>query len=192
MVSRLSQIGAAIAALAVSACGASDRQAPTIDLPLTAPEGTNRIVKDFLEICSLSVNDIDTAIEALDRSFWLVDQSANQTVEMMGGHQSESIRSASFQIIPIDFPHADGVTCQVLNPDAETMPDFAELSNLEGFQGAIEEFGIGPSASRIGRFSAIAPDGYPVTVQLFVRGERFYNLSMTTMRPRQPSESNQE
>ena len=64
------RLGAALAALALTACGASDRQSPSLDLPLSAPNGASGMVADFIEVCSLSMIDRAAAITALSERGW--------------------------------------------------------------------------------------------------------------------------
>lgn len=184
---------AVFAALALTACGSSDRQTPTLDLPLTAPTGADQILTDFIEVCSLSMIDQPAAIRALSQRGWQAPSAGDiQQMAAFGGYASEFENGEQLQIFPIDFPHVEGKTCLISSTNFEAAPDFAPLTRISGLLGEITAYGDGSETGRMGRFSGIGPDGYPLTIQVLNNDDLFFNLSMTVTRPVKPSKSNQE
>ena len=177
----------------LAACGSSDRQTPSLDLPLSAPAGTATIVADFIEVCSLSLVDQAAAIAALNERGWQAP-SADNMLQMaaFGGYASERENGEQMQISSIDFPHVEGVTCQLTSTFVDETPDVSPVARIPGLIGDFKTYGDGSDTGRIGRFSGIGPDGRPVILQTLSTGDIFFNLSMTTTRPVKPSESNQE
>jgi hypothetical protein len=189
----LLKLGAVSAALVLSACGSSDRQTPSLDLPFTAPAGASKVLTDFIEVCSLSMIDRSAAISALDARGWQAPSAGDiQQMAAFGGYASESENGEQLQIISIDFPHVDGVTCLISSTYLDETPDFSPVGEIPGMLGEITSYGDGSDEGQLGRFSGIGPDGYPLTIQVLSNNDLFYNLSMTTTRPVKPSDSNQE
>ena len=187
------KLGAAFAALALTACGSSDRQSPSLDLPLSAPQGVSGVMADFIEVCSLSMTDRTAAISALSERGWQAPSSGDvQQMAAFGGYMSESETGEQLQIYTVDFPHVEGVSCQLTSTYFEEMPNFSALAEIPGLLGDFKSFSNSGDESQLGRFSGIAPNGYPLTVQLITNSDFFYTLIMTTTRPVRPSESNQE
>ena len=185
--------GLAIAVFALGACGASDRQTPTLELPLVAPDGAQGIVADFIEVCSVAMSDQQGAIALLsERDYVVPDASDLVQMAAMGGHMSEDADGNTIQIIPIDFPHVNGVTCNVYGIPLEEMPDVSAVERIAGLQGTMSAMGFGEDRSKLGRFSGIGPDGYPIAVQVMTSDDSFFNLSMTTTRPVDPADTTQE
>jgi len=184
---------AVAAALALAACGSSDRQTPSLDLPLTAPTGADQILTDFIEVCSLSMVDQPGAIGALNERGWQAPSAGDlQQMAAFGGYASEFENGEQLQIFPIEFPHVEGKTCLVSSTYFESVPDFSPLTRIPGLLGDITSYGDDGDSGQIGRFSGIGPDGYPLTIQVLNNDDLFYNLSMTVTRPAKPSKSNQE
>ena len=109
-----------------------------------------------------------------------------------GGYMSESETGEQLQIYTVEFPHVEGVSCQLTSTSVDQQPDFSSLANIPGMLGEFTSYGDGIDESQLGRFSGIAPDGYPLTIQLISNADFFFTLIMTTTRPVRPSESNQE
>ena len=61
----------------LAACSASDRQTPTLELPLVAPDGAKGIVADFIEVCSVAMNDRQGAISLLSERNYVVPDAAD-------------------------------------------------------------------------------------------------------------------
>lgn len=185
---------AAAAALMLTACGSSDRQTPTLDLPLEAPAGASNVVADFVELCSLVMIDQSAAITAISqRDRWKAPSgSILDEAVAFGGFVSEGENGESFQIFSLDFPHVEGVSCQIVGSLPDQHPDLSALADLPGMLGAYQTVGTGDDVSQIGRFSGIGPDGYPVTLQVVSNPNLFFTLAMTSTRPVKPSASNPE
>ncbi len=185
--------GAALTGLALTACGSSDRQTPTLDLPLTAPDGTDGVLADFIDICSLSLVDQPAAIEQLSEREWSVPGgSSMEQVAAFGGHFSENAEGYTIQFVPVDYPHLKGTNCFVVGMPEGELPDLSPLQDIDGLQGTLQSSGFGGDDNQLGRFSGIAPSGYPVTIQAIKTNNRFINLIMTTTRPVKPTDTTQE
>lgn len=190
----LLKLGAVSAALMLAACGSPDRQSPSLDLPLTAPSGASGIVADFIEVCSLSMIDQPAAIRALSERGWQAPSPENmqQMAALGGGFASEGENGEQMQIFSIDYPHVEGVSCQLTSTFVEATPDFSPVAQIPGLLGDFTTYGDGREQGQLGRFSGIGPDGRPVILQVLSTGDIFFNLSMTTTRPVTPSDPNQE
>ncbi len=189
----LLKLGAVSAALMLAACGSPDRQTPSLDLPLTAPASASGIVADFIEVCSLSMIDQPAAIAALSERGWQPPGADSmQQIAAFGGFASEGENGEQMQIFSIDYPHVEGVSCQLTSTFIETIPDFSPMADIPGLIGGFKTYGEGLEQGQLGQFSGIGPNGYPVTVQVLSTGDIFFNLFMTTTRPVKPSDPNQE
>ncbi|MEO1189890.1 MAG: hypothetical protein AAFW60_12545, partial [Pseudomonadota bacterium] len=143
---RTSVLANAVAtALLLTACGSSDRQTPTLDLPLSAPEGTSGVVADFIEICSLAMIDRTAAMTAISgRDAWTAPRGSDlDEAAAFGGFVSEGENGESFQIFQLEFPHVEGVSCQIVGSLPAEDPDVSVITEIPGLQGEVRTVGTG-------------------------------------------------
>src|SRR5262245_44743987 len=158
--------------LLLAACGGAEHR---VALPLTAPDGAHRLVKDFVEICSNALGKPDAAEKLAVERGWTAPADAVDAMKAAGVTVFEDAQSnAILQIVSLNYPQQQGKTCSVIAPQAipaEVMPDkIGATKGLEGSYSVIE----GPNQDKVGRgmWSFVGPDGNVVTINVTATGER--------------------
>lgn len=194
-VSCLPAVLASLAGLALGAC-APGAAKPTTDLPFAAPEGASDLVRDFVEICSSALADPARVGGVLAERGWEVSSLSDDANMMMGiiGADHPTL-NLMLQVIPFDYPHVQGTGCSISGYDFDDIEsiDLSGLDNIPGFLGDMRQFGRASSAMKLGRWSAIAPDGEPITMTANLMLEsNFLNLNMNHARRVTPDADNKQ
>ncbi len=164
---------AALAALALGACGGPGRadgavrQVQTLELPLAAPDGSQPLVADFIEVCSAAMDDTVKGAAALSRrAGWSVSRSEAAGMAIAGVLVAEhEATGAQLQIIPGDYPHLAVVSCQMNAFPRSGGPEPADLSleafaALDGFLGGVRTVAMpGEEGMTVARYSGVAANG---------------------------------
>ena len=164
--------------------------APTTSLPIAAPAGASNIVAEFVEVCSAAIKDGIQIGGLLAERGWQVSGGPDDVdglVGILGAEHPEL--DLTLQLIPLDYPHLKGTGCSMsgYNVLNITAADLTGLNDLPGFPGSMRDYGRSPDAMTMGRWSAIAPDGEPITVNAtFMADAKFLNLNMNHTRRVQP------
>jgi len=195
-----------IAALTLAACGGAGDGArkPTVELPLVAPEGANPIIADFIEICSASLYDGEQFLNALQsKPDWKpkpMDDMSPAEMAIAAELDSRSAeRDGSQDILRLDnievsFPHLEGRFCALIAFDAMGIDgvdanDLTVLGEIPGFLGSHRTLNAYGETAFIGRWSAIGPDGHPITLRADMRPPGDYvSATLATSRPSNPSD----
>ena len=160
----------AFVVLTLAACGAAGdvgKQAPTLELPLTAPENTPQLVADFIEICSVAMDDPVKGAAALGRrEGWSTDGAQGAGMALAGLSMAEhDDTGVQIQIVPSDFPHLETVNCQLNAFPRDGVLDEVDLSpevfgDIEGFIGDVRTLPM-PEGGRMmaARYSGVAANG---------------------------------
>ncbi|MGB3625915.1 MAG: hypothetical protein WA989_08800 [Henriciella sp.] len=183
------------ALLALGACGGAESGLdPTLGESLPEVEQDGSMVKEFIAICGDIVIDEMAPASALEGFDW--EQPVGATMAQMaaiGGFAAEKSEAAlSLQVMPVDFPHLQGVNCTISTMDPMTV-DMASLDpfeSLEGFDGGVRMVGAGRDRTELGRYSGVARDGAVVTINAMrFEDGRFMTLSMSKSKPVDPAGS---
>lgn len=185
---------ASAAAFALSACGGSPGPAPTLGASAPEVEQDGSLVAEFIAICGDIVIDSAAPASAVQAFEWERPVATDmEQMAAMGGYAAEKPDGAvTLQVIPLDFPHLQGMSCTISALDPMTVDAAAldPLETLEGFLGGVEWVGSGTDRTELGRFSAVAEDGAVVTINVMrFEDGRFMTLSMTRSKPVAPSGS---
>jgi hypothetical protein len=175
-----------LSGLLIAACGGAE---PRVAMPLTAPDGAHRLVKDFVEICSSALVKSDDAEKlAADRG-WTAPADAIKAMKAAGMMVFEDNQGAILQVASLNYPHQEGKSCFVVAPfvtPAELEPEkIGATKGLQGGYSVIE----GPGPDKVGRglWSFVGPDGDVVTISVTATGERIVQMNMNTSRRISPS-----
>jgi hypothetical protein len=170
-----------VTAMALAACGAGEER---VAMPLTAPGGAHRLVKDFVEICSNALVKVEDAEKLASERGWTAPAGAFETMKAAGMMAFEDNQGAILQIASLNFPHQEGKSCFVVAPfvaTAEVQPE--KIGATRGLHGGYEVI-EGPAADKVGRglWSFVGPDGDVVTISVTATGERIVQMNMNTSR----------
>ncbi len=194
-------LAASLLALSLAACGSSGDGArkPTVEMPLAAPEGAKPIIADFVEICSASLYDREQFLKAVqskpDWKLQGMDELSPAEIAMMSEVEfyaaEREDQRAALRVEAISFPHLEGAFCSLNifdDPDLKAA-DLSLLGEIPGFIGDQKTFSARGETLFTGRWSAIGPNGFPVTLQAqIVPPNNFAFATMATSRPSTPSD----
>lgn len=167
----MKMLAASLLALTLAACGgAADtgRQAPTLELPLTAPEGAPPLIADFIEICSIAMEDPVKGAAALGRrEGWRGEERARSAGMALAGMAMAEHGDTGVQIriIAHEFPHLKSVTCRIDAFPRSGGFDAADLSpgtlaDIDGFTSDVRTLPTPYGESmKAARYSGVAQNG---------------------------------
>ena len=185
----VSKLAVGACALALGAC-APGAAKPTTDLPIAAPEGASELVIEFIEICSAALSDSAGIGGLLAERGWQAMPGPDDYDALAGVLGAEhAALGVSLQVIPLDYPHVKGTGCSIhgYQSDNLSLTSLSGLDQVPGFLGGFKSFGSDSEATHLGRWSAIAPDGEPITITAMLMPDtEFLNLSMNHARRVQP------
>lgn len=130
------RLGGVVAVLMLAACNAGSGD-PGLALPLTAPEGADPIVKDFIEVCSLALKEgTDAGGEAMKRG-WApeVDQMALALSGTAILRKDTPDGMLNLQIYDINFPHLHSRSCMVMRLNGAAKIDTSAIAKIPGVRG---------------------------------------------------------
>ncbi len=165
--------------LVLAACGASE---PRVALPLEAPTNAHPLVKDFIDICSLAIDQPVKASALAKERGWILEGgtggvSAFQNPEIDG----------MLQIMAFDYPHIESKSCMInITGDIPDDLELAQIGDIQGVQGEVLQLRDPTSAMNeavsSGRWSFISEADLVVTITTTEMPSLFASLNMSTAR----------
>ncbi|MAN74253.1 MAG: hypothetical protein CME85_10890 [Henriciella sp.] len=187
-----------LTAVLLAACesaGGDGKLTPTLEGGISAPEGASPVLVDFVNVCSslvLEARDPGVVFTAL--GWEIPDGTSPEEMAAFGGAVAEKEMTADMplmlQLMPMDFPHVDGMTCSVTGYGANDIArvDIAGLDGIEGMMGKVDTYEKDGDSVGLGRWSGVTQDGSVVTIYAMRanRGE-VLNLSLNKTKPVEPA-----
>ena len=173
------RLACVMAGLFLAACGGNEAR---VALPLTAPDGVHRLVKDFIEICSRALSDQDGAEKlAVERGWGAAGDLA--LMKTTGVAAFEDPQDGSLlQITSLNYPHQEGTACLLVA--REMSPDDLAPARIGEIKGILGDYSVIRAPDEVGRglWSFIGPGGNVVSINVTASGNRFTQMNMYTSR----------
>ena len=105
---------------------------------LNAPENIDKVLYEFIEICSPAMTSVDTGVDLAKKFGWEVDEDGIvlQSNDAPVHSFNKTIEDSEFtlNIISMNFPHAIDNVCLLINTDGAQLniSDLNKISNMQG------------------------------------------------------------
>ncbi len=168
-----------LSVLALAACGASE---PRVALPLEAPTSAHPLVKDFIDICSLAIDQPVKASALAKQRGWILEGGTGG-VSAFRNSEIDGI----LQIMAFDFPHIESKSCMInITGDIPEGLELERIGDIQGVQGEVLQLRDPTAASDeaigSGRWSFISEADQVVTITTTEMPSLFVSLNMSTAR----------
>ncbi|GGB72548.1 hypothetical protein [Henriciella pelagia] len=182
----------AAGALLLAACDDEADLTPTLEAGATDIEQDGSLVSEFVSLCGDIVINGAAPASAAGKFDWDKPVTSDMAqMAAMGGYAADKPEgSVTLQVVPLDFPHLQGITCTVsaLDPMTVDTSPLDPLKAIDGFSGEVKWIGSSGDRTELGRFSGVASDGAVVTIHAMrFEDGRYMTLSMSKSRPVDPA-----